>query len=110
MSKTNYVNPFRMNALISFPFHFDGDSGVFKTRDLKAAQHRESTMLLPNKSSLLHSTAQLGLSCVLRLVVAALPCWKVSVVSPLCSNPEPGKELMLPTLWLSCLAIISDLS
>lgn len=46
MSKTNYVNPFRMNALISFLFHCDGDSGMFKTRDLKAAWLRESTMLL----------------------------------------------------------------
>lgn len=46
MSKTNYANPFRINAFISFLFHCDGDSGVFKTRDLKAAWHGESTMLL----------------------------------------------------------------
>lgn len=37
MSKTNYVNPFRMNVLISFLFRCDGDSDVLKTRDLKAA-------------------------------------------------------------------------
>ena len=37
MSKTNYVNLFRINALISFLFYCDGDRGMFKTRDLKAA-------------------------------------------------------------------------
>lgn len=37
MSKTNYVNPFRLNALISFLFHCDGDRGIVQRRDLKAA-------------------------------------------------------------------------
>lgn len=64
----------------------------------------------PNKSALLHSTAQLGLGCVLTLVVAAQPCWKVSVVSPSCANPEAGKEFILPALCLlSCYNQWSDL-
>lgn len=31
---------------ISFLFHFDGERGIFKTMDLKAAWQRDSTMLL----------------------------------------------------------------
>lgn len=42
MSKTNYVNPFRLNALISFLFHCDGDRGIVKRRDLKAAWQGDS--------------------------------------------------------------------
>lgn len=100
MSKTNYVNPFRINALVSFLFRCDGDRGMFKTRNFKAAWQRESTCSWPNKSSLLRSTAQLGLSCVLGLVVATQPCWKVCVTAPLCSNIQP--------VWLSLNVLIRD--
>ena len=56
MSKTNYVNPFRLNALISFLFHCDGDRGIVKRRDLKAAWQGDSLgSAVPQDQLWLHS-------------------------------------------------------
>ena len=50
--------------------------------------------------SLRHSTAQLGLSCVLRLAVATQPCWKACAAAPLCSK--------IWSVWLSLNVLIRD--